>query len=129
MDKQNMRIARYTLYAACLISSTFVVASSDKQQILEQLKSLQEQGVTQYEAYKYSDSTQLKQCTEAAKPLRDEAKQLQQTILKSNDVIFRMPAYQAADLAFQCVYCAENALSYCEKMTKYITRVEKSLSK
>ncbi|QXC58363.1 hypothetical protein KSS82_09900 [Vibrio mimicus] len=124
-----MKISLSALTAMTILLTTSASANDDKSQILEQLKLLQQQGTTQASTYQYSDTTQLTQCADNAQPFRDQAKQLQKTILESNDVVFRMPAYQAADLAFQCVYCSENAISYCEKMTKYITRVEKALAK
>ncbi|HAU8294281.1 TPA: hypothetical protein I7152_15450 [Vibrio vulnificus] len=122
-----MKISLSTLMAMVLLLTTSASANEGKSQILEQLKLLQQQGITQAASYQYSDATQLTQCADTAQPFRDQAKQLQKNILESNDVVFRMPAYQAADLAFQCVYCSENAISYCEKMAKYIKRVEKAL--
>ncbi|MCM5507123.1 hypothetical protein [Vibrio sp. SCSIO 43169] len=122
-----MRISGYIVFGASLLASLPGQANDDKNHILQRLKALQTQGVEQSEKYLYSDMEQLKQCVDESHSFRNEAKELQQTIMKSNDVIFRMPAYQAADLAFQCVYCSETAISYCEKMDKYIQRTEKSI--
>jgi|GEM_PF-4056043 len=122
-----MRTLGYIFPIIGLLISSTAFADIDKQKTLEQLKKLQKQGIRQSDTYQYSDTEQLKQCAELSTPFRNEAKQLQDSIKKSNDVIFRMPAYQAADLAFQCVYCSEQAISYCEKMDKYIARTEKAM--
>lgn len=121
-----MKITSYLTLANALLSLS-AFASDDRQQILDQLEALQEQGFKQSVNYQHSDTDQLTQCTEASKPYRDEAKQLLEIIKKSNDVFFRMPAYQAADLAFQCVYCSEQAVNYCDKMNKYIVRTRKAI--
>ncbi|EOV1173371.1 hypothetical protein ACOLZ1_002904 [Vibrio fluvialis] len=122
-----MRTLGYTSLIIGLLFSSAAFADIDKQQTLELLKKLQKQGISQSDTYQYADTEQLKQCVELSAPFREKAKQLQDSIKKSNDVIFRMPAYQAADLAFQCVYCSEQAISYCEKMDKYLARTEKAI--
>ncbi|SIO94648.1 hypothetical protein [Vibrio spartinae] len=123
-----MKILSYILSIITFFVASSCFANSDKQQIIQKLKALQEQGITQSETYQYSDIEQLKQCTGAANPFRKEAKELQQVIMSSNDVIFRVPAYQAADLAFSCVYCSDNAVESCKKMTKYLERAQKSVA-
>lgn len=122
-----MKFLVYTLLTFGLLHSSISFANEDNMLIFRQLKALQKQGISQSETYQYADTEQLKQCVELSGPFREEAKQLQDSIKKSNDVIFRMPAYQAADLAFQCVYCSEQAISYCEKMDKYLARTEKAI--
>ncbi|KFA98788.1 hypothetical protein [Vibrio sp. ER1A] len=112
-----------------LIFTPFCFADNTKTQIINQLKQFQSQGIHQNTSYNLSELDQLKQCTSESMPYRQAADELRSSILKNNDVAFRLPAYQAADLAFQCLYCANNSIASCEKMSKYITKAETQLKK
>lgn len=124
-----MKTWSYLLPLVGLFTSFSSLADDGRQQILNQLKVLQQQGFDKAEKYQLSDMNQFKQCVNESKNYRAMAKELKETIMASKDVIFRIPAYQAADLAFQCVYCSDGAINYCQKMEKYIVQVEKELEK
>ncbi len=101
---------------------------NEVERITSEIERLHKAGAEMHGAYNLNDDNQLMACARESRPLRAAAKPLRQQAMQLNDMAYRAQLVPAAEDAFTCVYCSDDAARTCDRIPPVIEKVRQWLA-